>query len=504
MSMEKLIKHNIFRKYSIPTITFLLLTALYLTVLPAGYTDANNSADGGDLLSAILTNGIPHPTGYPTYLILGKLFHFLPFGTPYTKGALLSLIFSSLAAALVSHLVISSNNKDHSAGNQIAGFAAGFSLGISPLFWSQAVIVEVYGLQSFFVVCTLLWLRNILSKEADTRDDIILSLLSLVVGLSTGNHIMIALFIPAIIFTYLHAFNNKVRLSKLLKYSAIIIAALILVYATLPLRAGNDPLINWGNPKTMEGFFWLVSGKIYHGLAFGVSLSEFFQRTGFLAKYLIDQFSVLGVFIGVLGFVQSFNKSTKVKWIYLWTFIAYTIFSLGYLTNDSVVYLIPPFIVFSILIGSGIKELWKYSSGSLKIGRLIVILFFLFVVYKLPATKHEVDPRGDDSARLYAEQCLNTLPDSAILITESDADTFPIWYYHFGLGQRADIRVIVDGLLPFDWYRETVTQTYPDLSLPTVESKLIREDLARLNPNNTICYSEKINEIDSQYRCMCE
>ena len=91
MSMKKLAKNINFQKLIIPAITFLFLTALYLTVLPGDYTDANNSADGGDLLSAILIKGIPHPTGYPTYLILGKLFQLFPFGTPYTKGALLSL-----------------------------------------------------------------------------------------------------------------------------------------------------------------------------------------------------------------------------------------------------------------------------------------------------------------------------------------------------------------------------------------------------------------------------
>ena len=89
---------NLFSQFAVPFIVCLVVIILYFFMLPSDYTAANNGADGGDLLSAILTGGIPHPTGYPTYLMFGKLFQLIPFGTPYYKGALLSLVFSSLTA----------------------------------------------------------------------------------------------------------------------------------------------------------------------------------------------------------------------------------------------------------------------------------------------------------------------------------------------------------------------------------------------------------------------
>ena len=55
----------------------------------------------GDFLAAILTRGIPHPTGYPTYTLLGILFQYLPFSTPVFRGVLESLIPAALAAGLL-------------------------------------------------------------------------------------------------------------------------------------------------------------------------------------------------------------------------------------------------------------------------------------------------------------------------------------------------------------------------------------------------------------------
>ena len=57
-------------------------------------------------LSAILTDGIAHPTGYPTYLLVGKLFQSLPFGTPYFRGSLLSAVSSAVTVGLVAFIII--------------------------------------------------------------------------------------------------------------------------------------------------------------------------------------------------------------------------------------------------------------------------------------------------------------------------------------------------------------------------------------------------------------
>jgi hypothetical protein len=94
---------------------------------------------------------IAHPTGYPLYTLLGKLFILAPWHDVAWRVNLLSAVAGALAVVFV-----------YLAARQLArrrlpvllGAAA---LAVSPVFWSQAVVAEVYTLAAAFVAL-LLWL----------------------------------------------------------------------------------------------------------------------------------------------------------------------------------------------------------------------------------------------------------------------------------------------------------------------------------------------------------
>ncbi|MER3458900.1 MAG: hypothetical protein C4309_10005, partial [Chloroflexota bacterium] len=52
----------------------ILALGIYARTLAPTISWAHASGDGGDLIAAVYTGGVPHPTGYPTYLLLGSLF----------------------------------------------------------------------------------------------------------------------------------------------------------------------------------------------------------------------------------------------------------------------------------------------------------------------------------------------------------------------------------------------------------------------------------------------
>lgn len=469
--------------FLIPFLIFGVLSLLYASLLPFDYTSANSGADGGDLLTAILTGGIPHPTGYPTYLLLGRLFQQLPFGTPYWKGALLSCLFSALAAGLAAFTAGLAARAEKPASRFLGTAAVGLALGLAPLFWSQAVIVEVYALQAFFAVCFLLTLVLLLDRPASPRLDAALSILSVLIGLGLGNHLTLFLFFPALALLFRRPFPTR----RLFKYAALIAASALLVYAILPLRARAYPPVNWGNSQTLTGFAWLVSGRLYSGLAFSLPWSDVFPRIAYWASELLRQFGPLGLFLGLLGAVRSFSSPSRISWAYLWVFAVSSIFSIGYRTNDSTVYLLPALIIFALWIGAAVAWLWDRSSTQVNFGRLWVGLFFVSLLVGLPAAYRRVDPRSDTRARLFAQSCLVALPHSALLVTRSDEDTFPIWYYHLGLGQRPDVGVVVRGLAGFDWYRQNLQHSAPGLLLPGEETQNWEAALAGLNPGRAVC-----------------
>jgi hypothetical protein len=53
---------------------------LYLASAAPGLSWAHEGDSGGAFAAAVYTLGIPQPTGYPTYVLLGKLFMLLPWG----------------------------------------------------------------------------------------------------------------------------------------------------------------------------------------------------------------------------------------------------------------------------------------------------------------------------------------------------------------------------------------------------------------------------------------
>lgn len=77
------------------------------------------------------------------------------------------------------------------------------------------------------------------------------------------------------------------------------------------------------------------------------------------------------------------------------------------------------------------------------------------------------------------------VPREALVFVRGDRAVFTVWYFHFALRQRPDVAVIAEELLHFDWYLETLADTYPDLDVPG--SMPWAQNVADANPNRPVC-----------------
>ncbi len=66
------------------------------------------------------------------------------------------------------------------------------------------------------------------------------------------------------------------------------------------------------------------------------------------------------------------------------------------------------------------------------------------------------------SARALAENYLNPLPDGAIIFTNGDNDTFPLWYLQEVEGKKTAVRVCNLSLLNTDWYTKQMAEKQND------------------------------------------
>jgi hypothetical protein len=459
-----------------------ILTISYAVTLAPGITWANSGADGGDLITAAATNGVAHPSGYPLYLLLARVFQWLPIGSLAFRTNLFSAI-CTICAALVLQVFL--RRQQNSAG---VALIAGLAFGLAPAVWSQAVITEVYGLQSLLIILFIFGLFDEKFPGGDWAR-------GLLFGLATSNHLTTLCLLPLLLFRFGPA-PGFVKPADLGKRSLACLLGLAL-YLTLPLRASFHPPVNWGNPITLPSFWWLVSGQLYATYPFGISLTDAVLRLRAFAGLLLEQFTLLGVSIGVYGLFSGLSR--RILLTSLWVFVAFSGFAIFYGSYDSQVYLIPAYIVFTLWLAYGIQDVLRVLSvRSPQLAQFVVILMIAGLLVRLPFTIPKIDAAHDQRAEQFGAKFIASAPHAALIFASGDEAVFALWYFHYALGQRPDVAVIADDLLPYVWYASTIAETYPSLRIsPT--TGVSRFEIIANNPDRPICYVLNITVTDAQF-----
>ncbi len=457
----------------------MLLLAVYFFSLAPGLTWANSGSDGGDLIAASATGGVAHPTGYPTYLLLARLFQFLPIGSLAYRTNLLSALASALAAGMLCALArrITSFPGRRS---ELAGWITGMAYGLAPLVWSQSVITEVYALQGLGIVLALWCLMRPPGKSGDL-------LLGMVLGLLLGVHLTSLLLFPAFIFLRTlpaaSGLNRRAAGFALLRQLGGLGIGL-LIFVTIPLEALHHPAVNWGDVVTPGRFWWLVSGQMYRDY-FSVDLPGSLASLQTAAGYLIQQAGPPGLVLGLIGLAGGFRNS-QVSGISAWMFAASLAFVVVYHTEDSFVYLIPATIAFALWIGRGsLLAVHRLSSRmGLFAGACLLVYLSGLALWHWP----QVSAAQDRRAETFAREAVTGLPRHAIVLARGDEGIFALWYEQYALRQRTDVAILAEDLLPFDWYRENLRAVYPGLKVPDHPDSVWAASLAGGNPGRPVCY----------------
>src|SRR5205085_8360732 len=140
--------------------------------------------------------------------------------------------------------------------------------------WSYATIAEVYTLNTLLILIVLFlmvrWRRYVLvdrpsTGSAITIHDKWLYVAALVFGLALGvHHVTVGLILPALGILVYRTEGLRFFTGRRLVYAALIsIGALVAVYAYLPFAASRSPVINWGNPRSLQEIWWHITGRQY-------------------------------------------------------------------------------------------------------------------------------------------------------------------------------------------------------------------------------------------------
>jgi hypothetical protein len=302
-----------------------------------------------------------------------------------------------------------------------------------------------------------------------------------IVGLALGNHVTAA--VAAIAWFGLAAISSlrEVR-ARLLARRALWVSVGLLVYLYLPLRASAHPPVNWGDPRDWNGFWWVISGQPYRDLAFGLPENLIYGRVAAWAALLVQQFGWPGLAVGFFGLLYGAPKARQFVWVSAGVAVVASIFAIAYNTDDSYAYLIPVYLIFAVWIGLGVNLALRAIVRLHPLGPLCATAgLAILLAWRVASVAPQVDASQDRRAIVYATSVLAAAPQRAIVVSDSDLDTFPLWYYHYALGQRPDLAVLVDPLLEFDWYRRNLRAVYPDLQISETSESSWLETIAAAN-----------------------
>jgi hypothetical protein len=325
-------------------------------------------------------------------------------------------------------------------------------------------------------------------------------LIGLTFGLAMGNHLTTVLILPVILSaTIIHKTglplenrwlkNWQIDGRSILRRLGWIVIGLS-VYLTLPLRALSHPPVNWGNPVTLDGFVWLISGKLYQGLLLSLSFSSILERAQTVIALLLRQFGIIGVTVGLIGLIVFF-KPNRLNYLMLWVMVVSSVFAIGYATRDAFLYLIPAFLCFAIWIGLGLGRLMEYfTKRSNTLGLLIALVLILTLVLQAWKVWPNVDASHDQTAESFGKSVLSLAPAHAIVFAQGDEAVFSLWYFQYALRIRPDLAIVSTDLLQFKWYLQTLRSTYPDLNLPG--PFLFTGTVVVDNPGRPVCYVQYI------------
>ena len=166
--------------------------------------------------------------------------------------------------------------------------------------------------------------------------------------------------------------------------------------------------------------------------------------------------------LGLFGLYYQYKKNNKDAWVvtlfFLLTGIAIVIYTnhKPFEPRERDYAFVGSFYAYAIWIGLGAFGLWDTLRTKLSpavASYLVVGATLIAVPLKMAAENWDDHDRSNRyTARDIAKAYLDSCAPNAILFTNGDNDTFPLWYVQEVEGYRTDVRVVNLSLLNTDWY----------------------------------------------------
>lgn len=418
--------------------------------------------DSAELTAAVMSGGIPHPPGFPLYLILAKLFCLI---MPFDHGFALGL-FSAVCGAgsvAVFYLICLNLLKGNLSNDTIArilAFGGSLILVTTASLTAQSTRAEVYTLNLLLFLIAFYFLSKLITVN---KNGILISryfiLASLFIGMGLANHhLTMLLALPALIYL---AVSLRVK-ARVIFGSVVALLVPVTLYVYLIFLAGKSPDLNWGNPTNLGGLIAVITGKGFNTPISAFSISHLSENIAFDISLLYRQIGPIVAVLSLIGLYSAFKTSKRI-FSFLLICIMFNLFSTifneyyyyentdlhGYLLISIVATIIVSLIGLRKLIGR-IPKRFSIPTISLTLAIAVIVPAYANIGWG--------DLRGNYSAKRLAETYIKDCPRGALVITSSYNTYFILKAAQNACGYRKDLLVLNVYLFGQGWYRDDIAR----------------------------------------------
>ncbi len=469
--------------------------------------------DASEYIATAHILGIPHPPGNPLFVVLARSWSLLlaPLGLPVAVRINLFAAATSAAAVgflfLVAHRV-AAELVGEGWRARLGAAASALLAATSYTVWHQSNVNEKVYTVSVLVVTAVTWLAVRWRDRADEPGSgrLLVGAVFLL-ALGSTNHLMSVLAAPALALLVLLT-RPRVLLDRRVLARAVLAVVVGLSFNFfLPLRAAQDPVINEGDPTCETALGAAVA--VYTNGARGCpalaanltreqyqkppldermapldhQLTNWFQYFDWQWARGVDPseqlgtarlpFTLLFLLLGLCGLWAAWRADPRLG-LYL-TVLAVTLtgalvwylnFRYGFSLAPEITelerhevrerdyFFIGGFALWGALAGLGLTWTWAVLADLTRSRRPWRITAPVFVVAFFPLILNWpwASRAGDWAARDWAYDLLMSVEPYAVLFTNGDNDTFPLWYLQEVEGVRKDVTVVVGQYLNTTWY----------------------------------------------------
>jgi tetratricopeptide (TPR) repeat protein len=425
------------------SLTALSLAAGVFVVYALGACRTIYVGDSGELVTAVAVLGIPHPSGYPLYVMLGKLWTlFVPFGSIAFRMSLFSALCAAAACGLLYR--ICRETRLPIAASVLSALLFAWC----PSFWAEANVQRVYALGALFVAWTTLlavrWHASADDEDAARAPRLFAGTL-FVAGLGATNHTFMAVW--AVAFLAFAAITHPAlfRRARPLVAGGLAFAAGLLPYLYLPIRSRQDPVLDWGNPETLGALVNVVTRRDFWGRRFIESPADLVPIVADFAKGFRQEIGFAGLALVALGIAAALAVPAHRRLLLLPSLVV--------LGNLAAVALHGSrsdiFIWHRYDIPSYMMLAWVAAFGGAflvtrlpRLGLLILLAPAWLLLQGFPAQDRSRYRIAEDFSRTL----LATLPPGAHLAASDDNILFVLMYLHLVENLRPDVDLVLQGV----------------------------------------------------------